>query len=196
MPHLHDRVAADQLRGVEVLRQDREFERPEESGLHAEQEQHREERYHVLEVEREAGQRGDPDFADLHQANEPRLLELVGEGAGGGREQEERQDEQSGGEVDVDAARILGGQEAEGQDDDERLLEQVVVERAEELRDEERRQAPGAEQSELGSGCRCGRRALALNACRFCHSPSAPPPPGMRCRRHAVTGARTYPAAR
>ena len=70
-----------------------------------------------------------------------RFGEFVGELAGGRREQEIGQDEERRRDRDdhLDVARTLGA--AIGDLDDERVLQKVVVERAEELRDEHARKA-------------------------------------------------------
>ena len=68
-------------------------------------------------------------------------------GPGGAGEEKERRDEQGAGEHHERGraeARLLG--ETERHDDAECALEQVVVERAQELRDEERREATRGQQ--------------------------------------------------
>ena len=94
----------------------------------------------------------DDDFEHFHQARQQGLVVFVGELAGGGREQEERQDEQAGGEVNgqVDLVLAQAG-DAEADQDDQRVLEHVVVERAQGLGPEERAEAAGAEQ--VLAGC-------------------------------------------
>ena len=137
--HLHDGVAADQLARIEVLRQDRVFERAEECRLRAQQEQHGEQGRHALEVERKTRQDRHGDLAELDDADQPRLLDLVGERTGGRGEQEERQDQEAGDQIHVDArVGTLGDQAAEHEHQREGLLEHVVVEGTEELRHEER----------------------------------------------------------
>ena len=71
---------------------------------------------------------------------------------GGGGEQEERQDEQRLREVLQRVRRHRGeGRRLVGEQDDERLLEDVVVHRAEELDAEERPEAPLGQQAELAA---------------------------------------------
>src|SRR5690606_31081188 len=75
---------------------------------------------------------------------------LVGELPGGGREQEEGQHEQRLRQVLQDVRRhrrVAGGRV--GEQDHQRLLEDVVVERAEELYAEEGREAPFPQKAEL-----------------------------------------------
>ena len=83
--------------------------------MHAEREENRKQRRHAFDVEGDARKRRDPDFAELHRANEFRVLVPVGERAGSRRETDERQDEQSGREVDVDAGIAGANQGAEGE---------------------------------------------------------------------------------
>ena len=154
--HLHHGVAAHELRGVEVLGQHRVLQRPEESGLRSKQKQRRQQRRHALRKERDAGQRRAADLAELHKANQPRLLELVGQNAGGGGKQKERQDEQPSRQIDENRLALGvfdGGNGAVGEEHRQRRLEDVVVERAEKLRHEERPQPPRAKQAELAPRC-------------------------------------------
>ena len=137
-----------------MLRQDRVLQRPEECGLHAEQEEHGEQRRDALQVKRDSGKRRDADLADLDETDESRLLEPVGQRPSRCREQKERQDEKNGRQVVVYARGVRGDQAAEGEDGHEGPPEQVVVERPEELRDEQGREPTCAEQAELGGRCR------------------------------------------
>jgi len=110
-------------------------------------------RRHVVERQRRGG-----DLGELDEADQLRLLVTVGELAGGRREQEERQDEQSAGEVDQHLGPHPAGLRGlEGDQDDQRVLEDVVVERAEELRREERSEPAFGEQSELATVRHCPR---------------------------------------
>ena len=88
--------------------------------------------------------------SDLDEADHARLVVLVGELAAGGREQQERQDEER---ADRPGPASVGGSQLDlqlvGDQHGERELEQVVVAGAEELGPEERREAALAEQREL-----------------------------------------------
>ena len=103
-----------------------------------------------------AGKDHQYDLEDFHPAHQAGFFMLVGDLAGRGRAQHERQDEQSGDQI-VEQADIQVGprRSIEGDDGDQRGLEEIVVERAEELRAEERCEASLHEQRELaGSGQR------------------------------------------
>ena len=97
-----------------------------------------------------AGHQHDADFQQLDQPCQRRLVVLVGQLPGGRRKQEERQDE--------DARREIGQQfwldggpvrRLEGQQHHHGVLQHVVVERAEELGDEQRGEAARAQQAGL-----------------------------------------------
>jgi len=90
----------------------------------------------------------DRDLPQFDQADQRVLGELLAKLPGQGGKQEERQDEQQGTEVDPDRPVTLDAQLVEnGQD--QRLLEDVVVEGTEGLRDEKRQEPPLAKQGEL-----------------------------------------------
>jgi hypothetical protein len=106
----------------------------------------------VVQEEADRAEQHHRELDDDGEGDQPGLLVLVGELPGGGGEQQERQDEQRLREV----LQRVGGQAAVarrlvGEQDDERLLEGVVVHRAEELHAEERPEAPFAEQPELAA---------------------------------------------
>ena len=139
---LDQRIAADQLLFAQVLRQDRVLDRPEQGRMAAEQEQRPQQ--HRQAVEHEAGQRDQHDrhFQHLHEAGQACLVVFVGELSGGGREQEEGQDEDARGQVGQDG-RVQAGPAGrlEGEQYDQGVLEQVVVEGAEKLGAEEGQEA-------------------------------------------------------
>ncbi|MNF32832.1 hypothetical protein D3C84_136310 [compost metagenome] len=168
---LDQRVAADQLVLVEVLRQDGVLHRAEQGRLQAEQEQRGEQQFEAVCPEAGTGDQHDDDLQQLGPARQHGLVVLVGELAGGGREQKERQDEQArrqvGQHADAERRPLRG---LEGQQHHQRVLEQVVVERAEELGGEQRAEAARLEQVEgrthvglswLASAARAGRSAPA-----------------------------------
>ena len=95
----------------------------------------------------QAPERHDADLGDLHHARDQRLVDPIGERARRAGEEKERRDEQGAGEHHERGraeARLLG--QTERHDDAECALQQVVVERAQELRDEERREATSRQQ--------------------------------------------------
>jgi hypothetical protein len=142
--HLDQAIAADQFLALQLLRQVGVFDRPEQGGMDAHADHGRDQQPQVMRHPAIGGDAHDGDFQQLHEARHPALFQLVGQLAGGGREQEERQDEQTRNEV-VEQARIHLGprQGVIGEDGQQRGLEHVVVERAEELGPEEGRSAVG-----------------------------------------------------
>ena len=148
--HLHHRIAAHEFGVVQVLGQDRELERPEERRLHAQEENHAKQQGNVLYVQRRRRQHGDGDFAELDVADQPRLLVAVRQRPCRGREQEERQDQQPGGDIDQQVRGVLADEPPVDEDQRQRELVQVVVEGPEELGDEQRQQPARAQQPELG----------------------------------------------
>ena len=112
---------------------------------HQEQRGHQERQ--VAAVKSHRAQRHDGDLGELHQAHQKRFFELVGELPRGGREQEERQDENRLGQirkgVGVEPAHA---RRVERDQYDQGVLEDVVVEGAEELGEEKREEAPLPEQ--------------------------------------------------
>ena len=83
--------------------------------------------------------RHDEDLGDLDESSDDRLVDAIGQGARGAREEEERRDEDRAGqhhERRGALARLLG--EPERHHDSHRAFQEVVVEGAEELRDEQR----------------------------------------------------------
>ncbi len=88
----------------------------------------------------------DADLGELDDADQPRLVVIVGELAGDGREEKEGQDEQALGDgAELELLRRVRI-ELVGNEQHDRLLEQAVVERSEELRREEGGEPPRAQQ--------------------------------------------------
>ena len=118
--------------------------------MNAEHEQRDEQQSDMMRDEADRADHRDRDLEHFHQPNDARAFELVCELTRGGREQEKRQDEDTAGEIHQNArieARRLCRLEREQQH--HRVLEQVVVQRAEELRQKEGQKATGAQQIEL-----------------------------------------------
>ncbi|MNR00338.1 hypothetical protein D3C85_1161070 [compost metagenome] len=106
-------------------------------------------------------QQHDGDFRLLHQPRNGGLVVLLAQLAGGGGEQEERQDEQRRRQLDHQLRRQPQHLHAvEVDQHDHRVLQQVVVEGTEKLGDEQRQEAPGAEQVELVGVVRHGAAGL------------------------------------
>jgi hypothetical protein len=96
-------------------------------------------------MERRHPQRHDQDFRQLDAADQSRFLELVGDLPGGRRKQKERQHENPRRDGHQDLAVTIGGEPVE-REDDQRVLEQVVVHRAQELGNEKRQEATGLQE--------------------------------------------------
>ena len=76
----------------------------------------------------------DDNFKQLGEADQPSFLEFVGALTGTGGEQEKRQNKQSGTEIDQGVAvhtRLFGG--LKGNQDNERVFENIIIERAQKL---------------------------------------------------------------
>jgi len=152
---LDQRVAADELCVVELLRQVRVLHRAEQRRLRAHEEQDQQQGDPAFGDERCGREQHEHDLEQLDAADQERLLVLVRELAREGGKQEEGQDEQRAGEVDERRGFQARDADAlEDHQDDEAVAEDVVVERAQELGHEERREAPLTEQCELRSGHR------------------------------------------
>src|SRR5262249_37042170 len=125
---LDERVARDELVLAQVLRKDAVLDRSEERRVHAHEEQEPEEERRAPEEEPDGREEHEGDLDRLHDANDRRLVEAVGDLARGRREEEERQDEEAGAQVDERVGRQRTSRR-EREEDDERVPEDVVVER-------------------------------------------------------------------
>ncbi len=81
-PHLHQRVAADQLRVFEHLRQHAVLRGREERRMHAHQEQRAEQHCDAVRDEAQRRNRHDDDLRRLDHLQHQRFVEAVGELAG------------------------------------------------------------------------------------------------------------------
>jgi hypothetical protein len=82
-----------------MLRHDRVLDRPEQRRMAAEQEQRAHQHRQAVQEETGSGDAHDDHFQHLDQAGEHRLVVLVGQLPGGGRKQEEGQDEDAGRQI-------------------------------------------------------------------------------------------------
>ena len=147
--HLHQAITADQLIVVQCLRHDRVFHRAEQCRVRAHGKQRQQHQLKMIGQKARRAHRHDHDLADLDRADQRVLVEFLAKLPSQRREQEERQDKQQGAQVDPDGAVALDGELVKnGQD--QRLLEDVVVERAQQLSNEKRQEAPRAQQGKLG----------------------------------------------
>ncbi len=140
-----------------MLREDGVLERAEERGLHTQEKEDGEEHGLVAQDHGDGAEGHDADLEQLHAAHEAGLLALVGDLAGGRAEEEVRQDEDAAGDLDQ---RVRGfAREPGAEQDDERVLVDVVVERSEELRPEKGGEALLGEEARLAHGIVRPRRA-------------------------------------
>ena len=142
---LDHRVAGDQFLALQVVGQDAVLQGPEEGRLQAHEEEHGEQELRAFGREAIGRQAHDADLEQLHRPDQARLVELVRELPGGGREEEEGQDEEAAGQGDQELALLRVLHQAEGDQGDQRGPEEVVVEGAQELGDEERQEAPATQ---------------------------------------------------
>ena len=142
-----ERVAGDQFVFVQVLRKQCVLDRAEDGRVRAEEEERREEERHAFEPEAHGANSHDDDFGDLDDACDVRLVNAVGKCARCPREEEERRNENRAGHHDERGgvhARLLG--QPERHHDSHRAFQQVVVEGAEKLRDEQRCKPTGRQE--------------------------------------------------
>jgi len=146
--HFHQAITAHQLIFVQGLGHDRVLHRAEKRRVSAHGKQRQQHQFQVVSQEARGAHGHDHDLADLDHADQCVLVEFLAKLPGQRREQEERQDKQQGAQVDPDRAVTVDGEFVEDRQD-QRLLENVVVESAQQLGDEERQKTPCAQQGEL-----------------------------------------------
>ncbi len=141
--HGHQGVAAHQIALAEQFGEDAVLGRTEEGRLHPHEKEHEEQQRQVVDGESDPRQHHDADLPDLDQADEPPLGEAIGELTGGRRKEEERQNEDPGaGDHDLLRGHPEQAQGPVGDEDHQGVLEQIVVERTEELGPEQRPEPP------------------------------------------------------
>ena len=149
-PRLHPGVTGDQLVATQLLRQDAVLDRAEVGGLGPHQKQHRQQKPDVTQHEAQARDRHDRDLGELEDADQPGLVVLVRDLPGAGGEQKEREDEhprrRGHHQRGVDA-RLLCHRKGDQKDDG--VLEDIVVERPQGLGNEQRQETTAIEQLEL-----------------------------------------------
>jgi hypothetical protein len=144
---------------MEMLGQDRVLDRPEERRMDAhrkQRDQHQRDRQRVdldplprqQQARRAHGH--DPDFAGLDDADDARLVAHVGQLARDRRQRHEGHDEQRRGQPREARFGLLGIVDVEHHEQNHGVLEQVVVERAQQLRDEQGQKAARAEEMRRG----------------------------------------------
>ena len=150
-PRLDHAGAAHDLVGAQVLGQDRIFGRAEDRRMHPHQEQRGEQQRHRFDPEADQRDEHDRDLGELDHADQPGLVPRIGNLAGKRGEEEIGQDEQPGRDRrELRGLARIGGVKPEIGEEQQRELEQIVVEGAQELHDEQRREAARAEQRQIG----------------------------------------------
>ena len=141
---LDQRVAGDQLLAPEVIGQNAVFDRTEQRGDAAEPEQGQ-----IEQRQRREGEAGRPDrlnehLGELQPPGDGRLVVRIGDLAAERRERNRRQHESHRGDQDLHAAALAA--EAEKDQHDEHVADEIVVEGGEELAPEQRREPPRSHQ--------------------------------------------------
>src|SRR5690606_24606061 len=148
--HFNQRVAADQFRTVQSLGQNGVFHRAEKCGLHTGHEQQQQQYLMPAKPQANGGNPHDQHFRKLDPADHGGFFVAVGDLAGDGGEQEKGQDEQHGRQVDHHTGRqtkhtagVVGNQQQQ------RVLEQVVVKSPGKLGNKKRCKPPLRQQAKL-----------------------------------------------
>jgi hypothetical protein len=136
---LDQRVAGRQFLTLQMVGQDAVFDRPEQGRDHAEQAERDEQHRHGMQDEAEDSDRRCANLGELQPLRHYRLVEAVGHLAADAREQEEGRNEEPARQRHQRLAMRAG--ELVQDDEDQRVLEEIVVEGGEELRPEQRGEA-------------------------------------------------------
>src|SRR5262245_51858693 len=129
-----------------MLRQQRIFDRTEDRRVRAEAEERGKEERDTAFPESPGAKRHDADFGNLDDARDLRLVDPIGERPRRTRKEEERRDEEGTREHDERCRpHACLFRKPVGHHDAKRALEQVVVERSEELRDKQWSKTPGGQ---------------------------------------------------
>ena len=195
--HLDQTVAADQLLGPQDLREDRVLDRAEKRRMDAEERQRRKHQRQALAPEAHEPDDHDDNLEELDPADQPRLLDLVGDLSGRRRKEDERRDEDSTREID-ECVGVECGQPRRVERDEnyQRILVDVVVGGAEELGPEEGRETTLAQEVELIAGVH-GRESRSEHSCAARDAGRLPARPhcASRYSSTAVNAPRTAPGS-
>ena len=140
-PGVHIGVSAQEFAFLQHLRDVGVFERAEQRGLRAHEEQQGKERPDAAPDECEKDRDHENELHDLACAEKLVARELVGQLAGGGGEREIREHEERHGRKGQGVRHAGRESGLIGDHDDQRVAEEVVVERAEEKGQEERKES-------------------------------------------------------
>ena len=136
---LHQRVAGGEFADRELVRQHRVFHRAEQGGDDAEQAEGYEQQRNRMQEEAAGGEGGGENLGELQPSCDDRFDVFVGKLAAEAGQDEKRKDED--GARDRHQRIAVARYGAVEQDDDERVLEDVIVECRAELGPEQRREA-------------------------------------------------------
>ena len=149
-PGLDQRIAGDEFAFLQMVGQDTVFQRPEEGGLGSHQKQHNHQQPDIAQQKTGPGQSHNRDFHDFDEHDEARFFQLVGQLPGDCGKQEIGQDEHAGGRGDQHARVVAADlDQPVGDQNDQRLPIGVVVERPQELGNEQWQEPPRFQQVEL-----------------------------------------------
>ena len=149
---LDQRVAGDELLAPEMIGQNAIFDRAEQRRDDPEPEQR-----HIKQRRRSKGEPGggdhlNEDFREFEPPGDQRLVMRIGELAAERRKRDRGQDENDGREQDLEAGLLAA--EAEENEHDQHIANEIVVERREELAPEQRREPPRRHQGPKHDGRR------------------------------------------
>ena len=131
------RVASGEFFTLQMIRQDAVFDRAEHRRDDAVEKDRQKQQGDRMKPEAHHGHDGDRDFEQLQSAGHDGLIEAVGNLAAETGKKEERKCESRGRELDQRAG--FGLAELDQEDEDQRLLQEVVTERGEGLAPKQRR---------------------------------------------------------
>ena len=130
---------------MQRLRQDRVFHRAENRRVGAHGKQGKKHQRQIIEQKTAGADRHDQDLGQLDRADQGVLGELLAKLAAQGGEQKERQDKQQRTQIDQQCAVSLQAELVEN-GENQRLLEDVVVEGTQQLGEKERQKASFTQQ--------------------------------------------------
>jgi hypothetical protein len=158
-------IGARQFLAFEMIGQDAVFDRAEQGGDDAEEEERRHQHRDRVEGEADDGDTRRRQLHPFQPLGHDGLVELVGKLAAEGGEQEERRHEDGAGERHQ-RSRLLRRDRGEDQED-QRVLQEIVVEGGKELGPEEWREAPGRHEILLHGASPILRDCLKARPCRL-----------------------------
>ncbi|VTR67539.1 hypothetical protein DESC_610122 [Desulfosarcina cetonica] len=137
--HLHQGVPPDDFMGFQMIGHDAVLDRPEKGGLGAHEKQKPQKDPSAVGPESDRRNGHDEHLGHFDPANQDGFLRFIGDLAGRCREEEKGQNEKTGGQVDNHIGRQRQGLSGlKGDQQHEGVLENVVIQCAQELGPEKR----------------------------------------------------------